>query len=119
MTGIEDVAEVSLDSVAKHVEVLPLTKNEVKELAKGNIIFKGNLAVFDKTKHVWQTMSRENLAVNPSMTDKEFEAQCYLTMKCMHGEYSEAMREDFHECEDTNDEFYNSYKGKLGEVESK
>ena len=118
MTSVEDLAGKP-DSVVEHAEVLPLTKNEVKELAKGNIIFKGDLAVFDTTKHVWQTMARGDLDVNPSMTDEEFEAQCYLTNNCMCDEYSRIMRGDFHECENTDDEFYNSYKDKLGEVESK
>ena len=98
---------------------MKLTKKDEKALAKGEIVFKGNLVVFDSSKHVWQAMSREHLNVDSSLTDEEFEAQCYLTNKCMCDEYSRIMRGDFHECENTDDEFYNSYKDKLGEVESK
>lgn len=95
---------------------MKLTKKDEKTLAKGEIVFKGNLVVFDASKNVWQTMSRKHLNVNPSMTDEEFEAQCELTNECCYDSWARSMKDDFHLCSNDDDEYFESYRDKLGEI---
>ena len=94
---------------------MKLTKKDEKALAKGEIVFKGNLVVFDSSKHVWQAMSREHLNVDSSLQDEEFEAQCDLTNEYCADSYSSSMKSDFHLCSNDDDEYFESYRDKLGE----
>ena len=58
---------------------IKINPKEIKGLQNGELIFKGDLVIFDSTVNVWQTMNREQLGCDDDldddekpMTDKEF-----------------------------------------------
>ena len=78
-----------------------LTDKEIKELQDGELIFKGDLIIFDSTVNVWQTMNREQLGFDEydegekPMSDEEFKKRCVIANEIWADGASERAREAF------------------------
>ena len=79
-----------------------ITDKEIKELQDGELVFKGDLVIFDSTVNVWQTMNREQLGCDDDLDDddeklttEEFKKRCATANEIWADGASERARDAF------------------------